>query len=60
MARFDSPSPACAASWREIAVLVEEFCVSISAPELGTAQPVSEQRLAQQWQEVENCCRSVE
>jgi ATP-dependent helicase HrpA len=34
--------------------------VSIFAPELGTAQPVSEQRLAQQWQEVENCCRSVE
>ena len=60
MARFDSPSPACAASRREFAALVEEFRVSIFAPELGTAQPVSEQRLAQQWQEVENCCRSVE
>ena len=60
MARFDSPTPACAASRREFAALVEEFCVSIFAPELGTAQPVSEQRLAQQWQEVENCCRSVE
>ncbi len=60
MARFDSPSPACAQSRREFAALVEEFRVSIFAPELGTAQPVSEQRLAQQWQEVENCCRSVE
>ena len=57
---FLCTTAACAASRREFAALVEEFRVSIFAPELGTAQPVSEQRLAQQWQEVENCCRSVE
>jgi ATP-dependent helicase HrpA len=60
MARFDSPSPACAARRREYSELVEEFRVSIFAPELGTALPVSDQRLAQKWQEVENDCQSVE
>jgi len=40
--------------------MIEEFRVSIFAPELGTAMPVSEKRLTKLWQEVENQCRRVE
>ena len=48
---------------KEIALyrrMVEEFRVSIFAPELGTALPVSEKRLEQQWQHLENSCRTLE
>ncbi len=47
----------------EIAVyrrMLEEFKVSIFAPELGTAIPISEKRLNRQWQQLENNCRSME
>ncbi len=57
MARFDSPS-ACAQSRRELPPW-SRFRVSIFAPELGTAQPVSEQRLARRLAR-SACCRSVE
>lgn len=60
MARFANPGPACLACQQEYLELLEEFRVSLFAPELGTAQPVSEQRLAHKWQEVENICRRVE
>ncbi len=45
---------------REYEMLVEEFRISVFAPELGTRQPVSEKRLRQKWAEVENICRQVE
>ena len=60
LTHFNNPSPLCRACQQEYRELLEEFRVSIFAPELGTAQPVSEQRLQQKWQEIENICRSVE
>jgi len=57
---FNNPSLPCRLCQQEYRELLEEFRVSIFAPELGTAQPVSEQRLLQKWQEIENVCRSVE
>ena len=39
---------------------VEEYRVSIFAPELGTSFPVSEKRLKKKWQEVEDDCLRVE
>jgi ATP-dependent helicase HrpA len=60
MAHFKSPTLPCQNCQQEYLELLEEFRVSIFAPELGTAQPVSEQRLTQKWQEVENICRRVE
>ncbi|MGI6655577.1 MAG: ATP-dependent RNA helicase HrpA [Desulfobulbus sp.] len=60
MDRFTRPSPPCAACMDEYRELLDEFRVSLFAPELGTAQPVSEQRLQQKWQEVENNCRRIE
>lgn len=50
----------CRGAIDEYRMLVEEFRVSVFAPELGTAVPVSEKRLARQWQEVENACLRVE
>lgn len=60
MAQFTNPTLPCQLCQQEYLELLEEFRVSIFAPELGTAQPVSEQRLSQKWQEVENICRRVE
>jgi ATP-dependent helicase HrpA len=40
--------------------MIEEFRVSVFAPELGTAFPVSEKRLERQWQKLENSCRTME
>ncbi len=40
--------------------MVNEFRVSLFAPELGTAVPVSEKRLEKQWQQVQDLCRRVE
>ncbi|MGB5686295.1 MAG: DUF3418 domain-containing protein, partial [Candidatus Electrothrix sp.] len=40
--------------------MVEEFRISVFAPEIGTAMPISEKRLKQQWQQVEESCRRVE
>ncbi|MGE4561137.1 MAG: DUF3418 domain-containing protein, partial [Desulfobulbus sp.] len=60
MAHFTNPTPPCRTCQQEYLELLEEFRVSVFAPELGTAQPVSEQRLTQKWQEVEHTCRRVE
>jgi len=57
---FNNPSPDCRACQLEYCEMLEEFRVSIFAPELGTAYPVSEQRLLQKWQEIEAVCRRVE
>jgi ATP-dependent helicase HrpA len=40
--------------------MVEELRISIFAPEVGTAMPVSEKRLQKLWQHMENHCRQVE
>ncbi|HBI14468.1 MAG TPA: ATP-dependent RNA helicase HrpA [Desulfobulbaceae bacterium] len=50
----------CCRSLAEYRELVEELRVSVFAPELGTAVPVSAKRLQQKWQEVENFCLRVE
>jgi len=60
LADCNNPSRDCQICQQEYGQLLEEFRVSIFAPELGTAQPVSEQRLLQKWQEVEAICRRVE
>jgi len=60
MAHFKNPTQNCQTCQQQYLQLLEEFRVSLFAPELGTAQPVSEQRLLQKWQEVENICRRVE
>jgi ATP-dependent helicase HrpA len=60
MTHFNNPTPPCLVCQQEYLALLEEFRVSIFAPELGTAQPVSEQRLLQKWREVESICRRVE
>lgn len=57
---FASPSTQCREYLNTYRELVEEFRVSVFAPELGTAVPVSEKRLTTFWQEVENNCRMVE
>lgn len=60
MTHFNNPTHACLSCQQEYLELLEEFRVSLFAPELGTAQPVSEKRLLQKWQEVENICMRVE
>ncbi len=40
--------------------MVEEFRVSLFASELGTAFPISEKRLEQQWRKLEDICRTLE
>jgi len=47
----------CLAEYRQ---MVEELRVSVFAPEIGTAITVSEKRLRQKWEEVENLCHPVE
>ncbi|MDO5675101.1 MAG: ATP-dependent RNA helicase HrpA [bacterium] len=53
-------SSQCRACLSEYNTMLEEFRISVFAPELGTKQPVSEKRLRQKWAEVENICRRVE
>jgi ATP-dependent helicase HrpA len=60
MNHFNNPTRPCLICRQEYLTLLEEFRVSVFAPELGTAQPVSEQRLLQKWREVESICRRVE
>ncbi len=57
---FSHHNPECRKSIALYQTMVEEFRVSIFAPELGTAMPVSEKRLKKLWQELENNCRRVE
>jgi ATP-dependent helicase HrpA len=60
MTHFTNSTLACLTCQQEYLELLEEFRVSLFAPELGTAQPVSEKRLLQKWQDIENICRRVE
>ena len=53
-------SEACKQFIREYRQMVEEFKVAVFAPELGTAMPVSEKRLARKWQKLEEICCRVE
>ena len=57
---YSNPTRPCQQRQQEYRQLIEEFRVSLFAPELGTAQPVSEQRLLLKWQEIEQSCRRVE
>lgn len=50
----------CRQCVQEYMALLEEFRISVFAPELGTRQPVSEKRLKQKWAEVTSTCRRVE
>ena len=56
----DSRSHPCRQETALYIRMVEEFRVSVFAPELGTAFPVSEKRLNRQWQILENTCRTME
>lgn len=53
-------SAECIRILEEYRVMIDEFRVSVFAPELGTAIKVSEKRLQKIWQEVENICLRVE
>ncbi len=57
---FSTHNPECRKSIALYRTMVEEFRVSVFAPEIGTAMPVSEKRLKNLWQELENSCRQVE
>ena len=60
LADFPGSGLRCRHARREFRRMVEEFRVSVFAPELGTTMPVSEKRLDEKWQEVELLCRPVE
>ena len=57
---FSTHNPECRKAIALYRTMVEEFRVSVFAPEVGTALPVSEKRLKILWQELENTCRQVE
>ena len=44
----------------EYNLMLEEFRISVFAPELGTVIQVSEKRLQQKWLELEDICRKME
>jgi ATP-dependent helicase HrpA len=54
------PCPACSEELALFRRMVEEFKVSVFAPEIGTAMPVSEKRLDAQMKRAEEVCRRVE
>ena len=56
---FDN-SADCLRCLSEYTEMLEEYRVSVFAPELGTLFPVSEKRLKIKWLEVENLCHRVE
>ncbi|WP_035246086.1 ATP-dependent RNA helicase HrpA [Desulfogranum mediterraneum] len=58
--QFSTGSGQCRQSLNHYRQLLEEFRVSVFAPELGTTTSVSEKKLEQFWSEVENTCRRVE
>lgn len=55
-----SHTGSCRRAIAQYKLMVEEFRVSVFAPELGTVIPVSEKRLQQKWVELEDICRRVE
>ncbi|CAK8723634.1 ATP-dependent RNA helicase HrpA [Candidatus Electronema halotolerans] len=59
----ENSGPRCPACHEELALfrrMTEEFKVSVFAPEIGTALPVSEKRLDAQRKKAEELCRRVE
>ncbi|HHB76503.1 MAG TPA: DUF3418 domain-containing protein, partial [Desulfobulbus sp.] len=50
----------CREAVNQYRIMVEEFRVSIFAPELKTHMVVSEKRLQKLWQQIEDLCRRVE
>ncbi len=56
----ESGSLRCRRAAARFRFMVDEYRVSVFAPELGTAVPVSAKRLARLWQELTALCRSVE
>ncbi len=59
----ENSGPSCPACREELALyrrMVEEFKVSVFAPEIGTAMPVSEKRMEAQRKRAEEVCRRVE
>ena len=57
---FSCHSSECIESIALYKAMVEELRISVFAPEVGTAMPVSEKRLHKLWQHMENHCRQVE
>jgi ATP-dependent helicase HrpA len=60
LAAYPGHGQECRRVKREFRQMIEEFRVSVFAPELGTATTVSEKRLTKKWQEVESFCRPIE
>jgi len=57
---FSCHSAECIESIALYKAMLEELRISVFAPEVGTAMPVSEKRLHKLWQHMENHCRQVE
>ncbi|OQX18062.1 MAG: hypothetical protein BWK76_08640, partial [Desulfobulbaceae bacterium A2] len=54
------PGPAGREALTRYRRMLEEFKISLFAPELGTLMPVSEKRLQEAWRQVEEGCRRAE
>ncbi len=52
--------PLCKREIDEYRCMVEEFRVSVFAPEVGTSLAVSTKKLTKKWRSVENACHQVE
>ncbi len=53
-------TPSCRRHLEEYRLMFEEFRLSIFAPELGTAQPVSARKLEDKWRRLKDGCRRME
>ncbi len=60
LAAMDHRSPACEELIQEYRRMLDEFRVSLFAPELGTAFPVSAKRLTRKWRQIQEVCHAVE
>ena len=54
------PSSVCKQHILQFRKMVEEFRISVFAPELGTRLSVSEKKLTAYWKDLEDACRRVE
>ncbi|WP_035273298.1 ATP-dependent RNA helicase HrpA [Desulfogranum japonicum] len=57
---FSVPSTVCKHHILQYRQMVEEFRISVFAPELGTRISVSEKKLTAYWKDLEDSCRRVE
>ena len=60
LAALSCHSSECEQAINQYQIMVEEFRVSVFAPELKTSVPVSEKRLQKLWQQIEDLCHRVE